>query len=83
MCKREFQSGLELFQNKLRHLIDDPAVILFADRGELGVRSRVHKIDRVRNAVLDREFDRVQVVAESRADRSHVLSTRACSSGDR
>ena len=51
---------------------DDPVEVVVADRVQVGVGRGIHEVDGVRNAVLDRELDGVQVVAERAAQRERV-----------
>ena len=63
---------MRLLHGQLGDGVDDPVEVRLADRVQVGVRRRVHEVDRVGNAVLDRELDGVEVVAERAAQRARV-----------
>ena len=45
-----------------------------ANRLEFGVWRWIHEVDGVRNAILDRKLDRVDVVAQRGAERAHIVN---------
>ena len=48
-------------------VLQDPIEVLLADREQIAVGGRVHEVDRVRDAVAQRELDRVEVVPQRAA----------------
>ena len=63
--------------------VDDPIEVRLPDRMHIGVRRRVHEVDRVGNAVLDRELHGVEVVAERAAQRPRSRARRDRAAPDR
>ena len=58
--------------DEVRHLLDDVREVERRDAIALEVRRRIQVVDRVGHAVLDRELDRVHLVAERQVDRLRV-----------
>ena len=58
--------------HELRHLLDHHVEVERRDAIALEVGRRVQEVDRVGHAVLDRELDRVHLVAERQVDRLRV-----------
>ena len=49
---------------EIGHAFDHPLEVVGRERIDIHVRRRIHEIDRVGNAVADRELDRIHVIAE-------------------
>ena len=58
---------LGLFHGELGYLVHDPVEVCLSHGVYIRIGSRIHKVDRVRDAVLASKLHRVQVVAQCAA----------------
>src|SRR5947209_9379384 len=67
----ELRRQLLFYSSIDRHLgdrIHDPLKILRPDRLQARIGRRIHKVDGIRNTVLDSEFHRIEIVTERAAE---------------
>src|SRR5580700_3522124 len=66
------RTGLGLLDGQIGYCIHDPLEVFRTHGMVIGVRRRIHKVDGIRHAILHREFHRVQIVAQSLAERHGI-----------